>query len=94
MLEDLRSVLNLLEPGRGAQMEVDVPAGIELGLDSGAQNQAFLNLSLNVIQRGGRLWLDSDYAGGASFCIELPRPTEDDSLRLQALSSEVTASET
>ena len=156
VVEDLRSFLNLSEAGRGAQVELDIPEGIEVGLDSGALNQVLLNLSLNAIQAGGkdvtlrltyephareelagtlrvtdngpgipeevverifepfytgraegtglglplcrtivreaggRLGLDSDYVGGASFCIELPRPSEDDSLRLQALSSEVT----
>ena len=35
-----------------------------------------------VLEAGGRLWLDSEYEGGASFCIELPQPSADDSLRV------------
>ena len=157
VVEDLRSFLNLSEAGRGAQVELNIPEGIEVGLDSGALNQVLLNLSLNAIQAGGkdvtlsltyephaqedlvgmlrvtdngpgipdevgerifepfytgraegtglglplcrtiireaggRLWLDSDYAGGASFCIELPRPTEDDSLKVQAVAPETSS---
>jgi signal transduction histidine kinase len=158
VVEDLRSFLNLSEAGRGAKVELEIPEGIEVGLDSGALNQVLLNLSLNAIQAGGkdvtlrltyephsgdelagtlhvtdngpgipeevgerifepfytgraegtglglplcrtivreaggRLWLDSDYKEGASFCIELPRPTEDDSLKVQAVASETTSS--
>ena len=44
-----------------------------------------------VREAGGRLWLDSDYVGGASFCIELPRPTDDDSLKVQAVASETSS---
>ena len=44
-----------------------------------------------IREAGGRLWLDADYAGGASFCIELPRPTEDDSLKVQAVASETSS---
>ena len=151
VVDDLRSFLNLSEAGRGALVEVDVPDGVEVGLDSGALNQVLLNLSLNAIQAGGkevtlklfyepsqtenlagvlrvsdngpgipgnigerifepfytgraegtglglplcrtivreaggRLWLDTNYPGGASFCIELPRPTDDDSLEVATL---------
>ena len=54
VVEDLRSFLNLSEAGRGAQVELDIPEGIEVGLDSGALNQVLLNLSLNAIQAGGK----------------------------------------
>ena len=158
VVEDLRSFLNLSEAGRGALVQVEIPEGIEVGLDSGALNQVLLNLSLNAIQAGGkdvtlqltympheredlagllrvsdngpgipeevgerifepfytgraegtglglplcrtivreaggRLWLDADYKDGASFCIELPRPTDDDSLKVRAVASETSSS--
>ena len=45
-----------------------------------AEGTGLASLCRTIVgEAGGRLWLDSDYVGGASFALS-PRPSEDDSL--------------